>query len=82
MTSCAFSRYFTAKIGMSYSNTLRILRIEAAARTLEERETSISDLALNAGYENCCTFSRAFKSVTGRTPSQYRRATFEEFDAQ
>lgn len=73
MTTSAFSRYFAAKIGMTYSNVVKILRIERALGELETQDAAISDLAEQTGYQSCCTFSRAFKAVMGQTPSEYRR---------
>jgi AraC-like DNA-binding protein len=73
MTTTAFSRYFAAKIGMTYSNVIKILRIERALGQLETEDAAISDLAEQIGYQSCCTFSRAFKEVMGQTPSEYRR---------
>lgn len=85
MTASAFSRYFAAKIGMTYSNILKILRIEHALGELETQDAPISDLAEQTGYQSCCTFSRAFKEVMGQTPSEYRRLVLlgtERGDAQ
>lgn len=73
MTPCAFSRYFTEKIGITFSSLLKALRIERALEELELRDGAISELAEQTGYQSCCTFSRAFKEVTGKTPSEYRR---------
>lgn len=73
MSTSAFSRYFASKIGMTYSNVLKILRIEHALGELETQDAPISDLAEQIGYQSCCTFSRAFKAVMGQTPSEYRR---------
>jgi len=73
MTSCAFSRYFAEKAGITFSSLLKVLRIERALEELEYRDGAISDLAVQSGYQSCCTFSRAFKEVVGKTPSEYRR---------
>ncbi len=73
MTPCGFSRYFAEKIGITFSTLVKLLRIEHAMRELEHQDASISALAERAGYQSCCTFSRAFKEVTGETPSEYRR---------
>ena len=73
MTPCAFSRYFTEKIGMTFSTLVKLLRIEHALDELEMRDGAISHLATRTGYQSCCTFSRAFKEVMGETPSNYRR---------
>ena len=73
MTPCAFSRYFAEKVGVTFSSLVKVLRIEHALDELEVRDGAISDLAEQIGYQSCCTFSRAFKEVTGKTPSEYRR---------
>jgi transcriptional regulator GlxA family with amidase domain len=73
MTRCAFSRYFTEKIGITFSTLVKTLKIEHALARLESRDSAISMLAVQTGYQSCCTFSRAFKDVMGQSPSQYRR---------
>lgn len=73
MTPNAFSRYFAEKTGITISNLIKILRIERALEWLERRDSAISDLAEQTGYRSCCSFSRAFKTMMGETPSEYRR---------
>ena len=73
LTPCAFSRYFAEKVGITFSSLVKILRIEHALEELECRDGAISQLAEKTGYQSGCTFSRAFKEVTGKTPSEYRR---------
>jgi len=73
MSPCAFSRYFARKVGITFSELLKVLRIESTLDELEYRDCAISDLAERSGYQSCCTFSRAFKEVIGATPSEYRR---------
>lgn len=73
MTPGAFSRYFAEKIGITFSNLVKVLRIERAMEELVRCDRPITELAKNTGYTNPCTFSRAFKDITGETPSDYRR---------
>jgi transcriptional regulator GlxA family with amidase domain len=73
MTSCAFSRYFAEKAGITFSTLVKTLRIEQALLDLEAQDGAISALATRTGYQSCCTFSRAFKDVMGQSPSEYRR---------
>ena len=73
MTTCAFSRYFAEKVGITFSTLVKTLRIEHALSQLESRDGAISALATLTGYQSCCTFSRAFKDVMGQSPSEYRR---------
>ena len=73
LTPCAFSRYFAEKVGITFSTLVKTLRIEHAVDQLEARSGAISALALQTGYQSCCTFSRAFKDVMGQSPTEYRR---------
>jgi transcriptional regulator GlxA family with amidase domain len=73
MTSPAFSRYFAEKIGLTFSEAFKTLRIERALRELERHDCSIEALAYRSGYHSGCSFTRAFKEVLGQTPSEYRR---------
>lgn len=73
MSTAAFSRYFAEKVGITFSEALRILRIERALEELERQECSIELLACRSGYSSGCTFTRAFREVLGESPSEYRR---------
>lgn len=73
LVPCAFSRYFAEKTGITYSALLKLLRIERAIEILEARDESLTVLAGQIGFSSYCAFARAFKDVTGTTPSEYRR---------
>jgi AraC-like DNA-binding protein len=73
MNTSAFSRYFAERIGLPFSVVVRVLRIERAILELEKSDCSVSFLAQYAGYGSAESFTRAFKLVTGKTPSEYRR---------
>lgn len=46
-------------------------RIERAKRLLDKGK-KIKDVAKKVGYFHCVSFSRAFKKITGQTPSEYK----------
>lgn len=73
MRPACFSRFYTEKIGITFSATLKVLRIELAVETLERHDCSMEVLAAASGYGSGCSFARAFKEVVGETPSEYRR---------
>ncbi len=59
--------------GQSFHRTLTALRVDMACRRLQMRpEESIADLAFSCGFESLATFYRAFRIITGRTPSDVR----------
>ena len=72
MTTCAFSRYFAEKVGVTFTEFVKTMRIEHALERLEEHDCAISQLAEQAGYRHGA-FSRAFKDIVGSTPTEYRR---------
>jgi AraC family transcriptional regulator len=70
-----FHRQFSAYVGVSVSRYVQTLRLRRASRRLVfEPDSKIIDIALEAGFENPESFSRAFKREYGRTPSQFRNA--------
>ncbi|MEP6901957.1 MAG: AraC family transcriptional regulator [Actinomycetota bacterium] len=64
----AFRRFFGASIG----EYVRQLRIEFACRELATTNTSLVEIALNAGFSHQAHFTNAFKRSTGMSPTQYR----------
>jgi len=70
-----FSQFFKMQTGEVFSNYLEKLRIDRAREILEgNREIDIESLSQLVGYNNGNTFRRAFKRVTGVSPSSYRQA--------
>jgi AraC-like DNA-binding protein len=39
---------------------------------LEESDRSVADIALDCGFYDHSAFTRAFRSATGRTPTEFR----------
>lgn len=69
----SMTRCFKAVYGTSIHTFMKTYRMNTAAILLRKTKTSITDLALQAGYENVSKFSAAFKTVMGQTPSDYRK---------
>ncbi|MDN3556931.1 AraC family transcriptional regulator [Halomonas maura] len=70
-----FHRQFSQFAGISVARYIQLMRLRRASYRLAfESETSILDIALEAGFENPESFSRAFKKAFGQTPSRFRRA--------
>ncbi|MEM8957862.1 MAG: AraC family transcriptional regulator ligand-binding domain-containing protein [Pseudomonadota bacterium] len=59
--------------GLTYSKLLARVRCERATALLQETEVSITDIGLQVGFADPANFTRAFRSWTGKTPSQYRK---------
>ncbi len=69
-----FHRIFRGVVGEGVAEHIRRLRLERAALRLGSTDTSIVQLAFDAGYGTHEAFSRAFRHHFGMTPSQYRRS--------
>lgn len=68
-----FHRIFTAQMGMTLTHFIQLARIKRASfRLAFEKEKRIIEIALEAGFKNPESFSRAFKRHTGQSPSAFR----------
>ncbi|HEU4618300.1 MAG TPA: helix-turn-helix transcriptional regulator, partial [Gammaproteobacteria bacterium] len=63
-----------ARAGVSYSDLLDDVRLEAASRLLTDGANDVIDIAYELGYGEASSFSRAFRRLAGLSPRQYRRA--------
>jgi AraC family transcriptional regulator len=50
------------------------LRLERAADLLRDTAMMIGEVAAASGFDNCCSFARAFRARFGVSASQYRQA--------
>lgn len=74
---CITRGYLNRKLktitGMTTQQYVQRIRMEQARLVLEgQKEVSISELAMQCGFEDSASFTRAFRRVFGKTPSQYR----------
>lgn len=68
-----FQRQFSVYVGLSVTRYIQLLRLRRASYQLVfEPQRRIIEIALDAGFENPESFSRAFKKCFGQTPSQFR----------
>lgn len=68
-----FHRLFTLHAGVSLKSYIKWLRLKRAAHQLTvQKEDTIINIALDAGFESHEAFSRAFKQVCGQSPSGFR----------
>ena len=50
------------------------LRLERAALLLRETDMMIGEVASASGFDNCCSFARAFRARFGTSASRYRES--------
>ena len=69
-----FHRQFFLFVGLNAARYIQLLRLKRASyRLVFEPRARVIDIALQAGFENPESFSRAFKAAIGQTPSQFRK---------
>lgn len=72
-----FSNLFTEKFGMAPREYIVKKRVERAQTLLWCTSESLKEIAAQVGYDDVCYFCRIFKSLTGSTPSIYRKRRFK-----
>jgi len=73
MSKTYFSAIFKKLNGISPWDYITIKRIEKAIQLLKTTNKTMLEIALNCGFNNTANFNRAFKKVTGKVPSDYRK---------
>lgn len=68
------TKLFKKKYGMTPGNYVLERRIQRAKELLLREQMSVSEIALEVGYDNFAYFSRLFKKKTGYAPKDYREA--------
>lgn len=72
MSRTYFCTVFKKLNGLSPWEYIGLKRIDMARKLLEKTPRSILEISLECGFNNISHFNRAFKSATGRKPSEYR----------
>lgn len=67
-----FCRAFTAMTGISPGMYVRRRRLSIAAERLRTSNMSVIDIALDSGFDSHEAFTRAFKSMFGMNPRDFR----------
>jgi len=73
MSAARFARLIKRIHGISPMQLITKTRISAGSRLLLEGNAPIAEIALNCGFADHSAFTRAFRAVTGCSPSEYRR---------
>jgi len=70
-----FHRQFTATFGLSVHRYVQLTRMKRASYRLADRDAqSVTDIAMDAGYDAPDAFARAFRQRSGQSPSSFRKS--------
>ncbi|MCI5576389.1 MAG: helix-turn-helix transcriptional regulator [Succinivibrio sp.] len=76
-----FCRYFKKSTGMSFVDFINDLRLRRASQEIALTSKSITDIALDHGFDNIGYFFKLYKLKFGQTPLSYRKnKSFDEDD--
>lgn len=73
MATNAFTRLFTAEIGVSPQKYVKKKRIDKACILLHHSSLSIDEVAVQTGFADRYHFSRIFKQITSVSPALYKK---------
>jgi AraC-like DNA-binding protein len=73
MSARNFARAFARELGLSPGRYLRLLRVEAARRLLEQTDQSLSQVAEASGFRSVDVMRPVLRRALGTTPLRYRR---------
>lgn len=70
-----FHRQFAATFGLSVHRYVQLVRLKRASHQLANGDAqSVTDIAMEAGYDAPDAFARAFRQRFGQSPSSFRRS--------
>ena len=70
-----FHRQFTSTFGVSVHRYAQLARMKRASHRLAENAAqSVTDIAMDAGYDAPDAFARAFRQRFGQSPSSFRKS--------
>lgn len=72
-----FCRFFRKMTQCTPTEYLNYYRIEAACEQLAEMKYSITEVALNCGFNDISYFIKSFRKAKGVTPKQYKASSFQ-----
>jgi PAS domain S-box-containing protein len=72
LSSTRFARLIKRIFRLSPRQLITQTRLAAAAQLLAESGRSVADIALACGFHDHSAFTRAFRSATGQTPTDFR----------
>ena len=70
MSEAYFSRFFKKISGMTFSMYLNHIRVNKAIDLIQNKDMSMTEIAMNCGFETIRNFNRVFKQITGYSPRE------------
>lgn len=75
------SKRFKQEMGVTFSEYLKHVRIDASCRLLVHTDRSVMDIAVAVGYRDTTFFHNTFREIMRLSPSEYRRRKHARSDS-
>ena len=72
-TNSYLSKHFKQEMGVTFSEFVKHVRINASCRLLANTAIPISDVAERVGYKDTTFFHKTFRAIIGCSPLEFRR---------
>ncbi len=73
MSESHFGKVFRRRVGLSFRTYVQLARVARAQDLLLEPGKSVLDVAMEVGYADTASFTRAFSKIVGDSPTEYRK---------
>jgi AraC-like DNA-binding protein len=73
MSTFYFSKRFKQSTGTNYTDYVSRVRTEKAKTLLLNRNSRVSEIAYEVGFQSLTQFNRVFKRITGESPTEFRQ---------
>jgi AraC-like DNA-binding protein len=77
----AFSRFFSLRTRKTFSEFIKELRLQKAAKLLIESELPVTKICFECGYNNISNFNRQFLNYYHMNPVKYKKGFLKNIDA-
>ena len=77
MTVPAFCRFFKKSTQKTFTQFVNEFRVRQAIRLLSQSNKSLSDISGEVGFNSFSHFTKQFKRITAKTPSQYKKTMYK-----
>lgn len=81
MNNNYFSNLFKKSMGITLTSYITQLRVSKAVELIYNPNLSITEISQLCGYESFSSFYRAFISIVGKNPTEYRKSMIEACQA-
>ena len=78
MSLTSFCNFFKGNYRLTFVEYLNSVRVGHACKLLTDRDRSVVDVAYKSGYNSLANFNKQFKRYKQMTPTEYRKAVWND----